>query len=892
MSSPSGFRTGTSWPLTGRNAELAELADALTAPTPRSVMLGGPAGVGKTRLARETQQLVAATGRRTQWLSATHSMARAPLGIFAPLLPSAPEGEPGGSASMPALLTRSALSLLGDGPDRPVLFVDDAHLLDDLSAALLHQLATAYDVPMLLTVRSGEVPPEPVTALWKDDIVVRVELERLEPDAVERLLAAVLGGPIDPASAAHLAERSGGNVLFLRELTQAALSQGLLHCDHALWNLTGELAPSARIIELAGARLRTLDPAAAALLELVAYAEPLGGAELTALTTEDAVRTLVRQELVVSKFAGGRHELRLAHPIYGEVVRAGTSALRSAEMGRALADIVEGHGARRRDDAIRLGMWRLDGGGGDPALMLRAAWAARRHYDFALAERLARMACRGPQAFEAHLLVAKAMALQGRPVEAEAELCRLEPLASTDTERTSQAIAHIDCLWFYLGRMVDGLAVAERAEASITDPGLRDEIAARRAGLLLGHSGPDAAVDLVVPLMRRMTGPTLIWCGLLGGYSLGRQGRIGEALEAVDTAHRAAAGLDNADDWYPWFLLFARCEVLAYGGRLAEADDVAREQYQRGLAEGSTEARAFFLWHRSRAALERGHAAEVIRLAAEANTLARALGRLGFQHSLLSLLASAHALRGDAESARAALVEIDALDIDQPGWSLTEHLTAQGWVALADGRPAEAAEWFTKSAEAGTRIGDRVGALAALHALARTGGAAQALPAARALTAAMEGELVETRVAHIEALAVEDAAPLERVAARFEAMGLDLYAAESLSVAGSLLRAPRLGPRGDGRAQGTSRRDVDCLARAAHLAAKCTGVHTPGLGTLSEQTALTPAELQTARLAAAGQTSKEIADELTLSVRTVDNRLQAVYQKLGVRRRGELRGKL
>jgi DNA-binding NarL/FixJ family response regulator len=45
-------------------------------------------------------------------------------------------------------------------------------------------------------------------------------------------------------------------------------------------------------------------------------------------------------------------------------------------------------------------------------------------------------------------------------------------------------------------------------------------------------------------------------------------------------------------------------------------------------------------------------------------------------------------------------------------------------------------------------------------------------------------------------------------------------------------------------------------------------------------------------LAAAGRTNKEVADELCLSVRTIENHLQHVYEKLGIRSRTELAGAL
>ena len=47
-------------------------------------------------------------------------------------------------------------------------------------------------------------------------------------------------------------------------------------------------------------------------------------------------------------------------------------------------------------------------------------------------------------------------------------------------------------------------------------------------------------------------------------------------------------------------------------------------------------------------------------------------------------------------------------------------------------------------------------------------------------------------------------------------------------------------------------------------------------------------EAEIAQLAAKGLASKEIADRLFLSVRTVSNHLQNVYTKLGVASRAEL----
>ena len=112
-------------------------------------------------------------------------------------------------------------------------------------------------------------------------------------------------------------------------------------------------------------------------------------------------------------------------------------------------------------------------------------------------------------------------------------------------------------------------------------------------------------------------------------------------------------------------------------------------------------------------------------------------------------------------------------------------------------------------------------------------------------------------------------------------MGAHLLAAEAAADAAVMWRG-----------EGDRRRATGANQRAAALGARCEGAMTPALRAMDVRAELTPAERETALLAATGRSSKDIAADLVLSVRTVENRLQRVYEKLGVSSRAELSRRL
>jgi DNA-binding CsgD family transcriptional regulator len=166
----------------------------------------------------------------------------------------------------------------------------------------------------------------------------------------------------------------------------------------------------------------------------------------------------------------------------------------------------------------------------------------------------------------------------------------------------------------------------------------------------------------------------------------------------------------------------------------------------------------------------------------------------------------------------------------------------------------------------------------ALHDLARLGRATEVVTHLRELAKVVEGPLAPTRAAHAAGLASQDAPALEMTSAAFEDCRALLLAAEASADAAVAWR--RIGE---------ARRAAGAERRSAGLAASCEGARTPSLATATPARAvLTPREIEIARLASAGLANKEIAARLYLSYRTVENRLHAVYEKLGVDGRAEL----
>jgi DNA-binding CsgD family transcriptional regulator len=323
--------------------------------------------------------------------------------------------------------------------------------------------------------------------------------------------------------------------------------------------------------------------------------------------------------------------------------------------------------------------------------------------------------------------------------------------------------------------------------------------------------------------------------------------------------------------------LFFYCEALAGLGRFREADEVATGQYEQALEDRSPEAQAWFAWALARKVSDRGHVDTAASHAREAAALFRQLGRPFFVRGCHIHLTLALALAGKAAEATKALAALDAMELFPSMNTEVDLFQARAWTAVAGGDLPEGRRYLQEGVDLGERIGDLVGAATSLHSLARLGKARQVATRLADLAGVIEGNLVAARVLHARALAQDDPDGLETVSLSFESMSADLLAAEASADAAVAWRR-----------QGRTRQGSVAELRAGTLAARCEGAVTPALQAIGTRSQLTPAERETALLAATGRSNREIAEELHLSIRTVENRLQRVYEKLGVSSRGEL----
>ncbi|MGQ0572895.1 MAG: LuxR C-terminal-related transcriptional regulator [Pseudonocardia sp.] len=860
------------WALVGRSGELDTLTRALDGGR-GGLVLCGAAGVGKTRLADEMLRRAERTGRATAWVRATRSTAALPFGAFAHLMPADVDG----LASSFDAMRRATADLRDVAAGRGlVVGIDDAHLLDEPSAALAHHLVTTGTAFVVATVRAGERVPDAVRSLWKDELAGRIEVGPLSRVEVDELLAAVLDGQVDTATRHRLWEAGQGNALFLRELVLMGLDRGALAERDGVWSWDGPLGGGVRLRELIEERLSGVAGPARAAMEVLAVGEPLPEPVLCAVVGSAVLRELDGAGLLAAAPDGWG--LRLGHPLYGESLRHGLTPLRRREICGRLTDALIGRGD---DDLLRRGVWSLEAGRHDDgALLVAAARRAHALFDHALGERLALAAIAAGRA-DASVVLGASLHGQRRFDEAARVLGSHPPAGAGDELLVEWALVAARNTMIGLGDAPAAEAVLGAVEARLRVGAARDRLVAYRAYLVfLNGRMSDAlaiaesanAPDQDLEARFRST--------MARTLALGALGRSAESLALSRTAVDSGGPIRAERPMLFSELRYAEWAVCWVAGRYAEMERRAQDGLADVVRGGHHDLYGTWVLAVGVSALVRGRPRTALDRIREAlPALRRYYDPAGMRGFGLASLAQSAALLGRVDEARAAMAEWER--VRHPGVHIFDALNQLGaaWTAAASGELSAAARRAIAAADIAVGQHHPTLELEALHQAVRLGARGLAARIAR-VGARTDHALAGCYAEHAAALAAGDGPRLERCALRFAELDVPLLAAEAAVEASEAYR--HRGSAADAlRAAGLLRRWRDA----------CEGARTPVLAREpggAARSLLTPRERELAELAARGLSNREIAARLVLSPRTVGNHLAHVYAKLGIAGRAEL----
>jgi len=794
--------------------------------------------------------------------------------------------------------------------EQPLLLaVDDAHWADDASIAFLSYLARRVDELAILIVyasRVGEGASGALPAIAEPGLVGGV----LRPSVLTRagsarLVEQMLGRPSSQAFANGCHAATSGNPFLLEELLRALDADGILPEDENAARVE-QIAPTT-IARATLARLRRLGSDANELAFAVAVlgrsAELRHAAALAGLECDIAAQAADR--LAAASILRDARPLEFIHPIvrttiYDELA-PGWRAAGHKRAARLLAH--DGAG----DVAVAPHLLATEPSG-DPWVVQRLRAAAQEVLErgapdaaCTYLERAQREPAQPAQRLELLLELASAEVLVARPTA----IARLrEVLAGTgDAGMRLRAAHELGWALGYEDRMEEAVALGIETLAGV--PPQDAELTLRFEGELAARAqfapaSAKAALERLAKYEGRLQGETegerLVLAVLAFGAAHG-----GDAANAAQVAQLALAdgrmlrpGRQAASNF------FLAVWALVYADRLGEAEhhfDLAIEQARaRGSAGNfgaASACRCQVLIRQGRLAEAETEALSVLSMATRPHAIARAM--------LLSCLLHTMTERSDPRQAEGFLREHD---IDGDLWETVMAgmlLFSRGHLRLAAGNARAALADFEQ-----LRRRDELSGLDTPGIPVRAGQALAQLQlgerdAARALAgeelerarrwdtpsalgfALRTAGLIEGGADGIELLR-QSAAALDGAPARYEH-------ARSLTELGAALR--RAGHRRDAREPLRAALDLADRCGALRLAGRAreelvaTGAR-PRRAARSGRDALTPSERRVAQLAADGLSNREIAQDLFVTVRTVEGHLTQTYSKLDVGSREQL----
>jgi tetratricopeptide (TPR) repeat protein len=787
--------------LHGRDAERAAIAARLAALADGAggggaILVGGGAGLGKTRLLAEARALAQEAGVTVLGAGAEPRDQLVPMGVLRAAL-----AELGGDDDRAAdpqddddPATRR-LRILRDAERRlraAAAAAPTAVLLDDLQWAdagtiaglrfLTARLAAA-PVLWLLAHRPGEASPEllAAAAAWASAGAPRLALAPLGETAVTATLAELAGAPPGP-ELLTLARRAQGSPFLLVELLRGLQEERAIRIAGGVADIAASRLP-ARIRETMRVRMRRLGPAsrdvaraAAVLGRSCSFAQLSAMLDLAPSALLGPVDAVIAADLLTSDGAA----LSFRHDLLRQAVLDTIPPVERRALLRHAADVLLTAGGTPSDVAAAL-VASADAGDRDAAATLLTATRTLGPADPAAAARVGRRALEliGPQdPLRGPLVAETALALHAAGHDHDALAFAEEALQNDDLTPAQEGEVLLRVTEM-LGLSADVRTAYGRRALALPD--LPPWLAARHRVRLIANlavSGHHAAAHEVAEIARRHDGPptgarvralALLAC---------TEGHVHKALVLCDEAERLAREADEDDPRVLDEIALMRGDALAALGEVDAA--LALAERAGASARRTRQAWAERMWdgQRGRQLLVRGRLDEAHAVLTRVLDAAP-LGATGDGAALVAYLRVVTHL-GDADGRERALAVAEDLERDGSR-GVRDHVR---WMRMLDAYFRGDREGMRRGAAGGTvprfpsEPGDppRLARIAA--ALGDPGLMAQAVGLARerAERGPRTPVLWSARV-HAEAIAAGDAAALAAAADHLLAAGAPLAAA-------------------------------------------------------------------------------------------------------------------
>ena len=662
----------------GRSVELATLVDAIEAARGSLVLLSGEAGAGKTTL---VERALTQTDRRQLTVRVPDEEGVSPWWPWRRLARALP-------AIDDALSTVAAQSAVGREPTDPsavraedaaaarfrlhdavaqalaaqaaaeplVVVLEDAHLLDAASAALLGHLVTALDDEPLVLVATYR-DPAPGTEGWRRVLprllrsprLTRVRLSGLTREDCADYVAAINGRASD-ATAAFVRDLTGGNALYVTTLVDALQRSGELTAlvtSHAAGSLPGGNDIAVLVGDLVsplpeGTRILLAASAVLGHDITVPRLATLTGTSAGALTrAAEPARAAGVLVDVVTPVEHQADEYAFSHAVVRDAIYAAVPAAEKARWHRPVAELL----AAELPPGEVAGHWGhvID----DPAAVRAAAsWASRA----------------GREAVSS----AAPDVAADRFADALGWLDR----AGADDDEIGRALLDLAHAQFLDGRVQDSFATCERAAAAADRAGRPDLLAA--AALVVRGIG-------------------------LAPFNL-----------ALDRLVRRALAVDPGSDPAVTARLTAQASrAAAELSRVNEAQRLAEQSLELARRSDDDDALLDAIWATHRSVHPNADVADIVRLGEQATALAQRLRRPVDELFGRLVLLDAAIVLADLPAYDTGLIQVTELARSEQlllgWWHVHRGLAAR---AMLVGQFAEAREHSALAGEYSQRLGD------------------------------------------------------------------------------------------------------------------------------------------------------------------------------------------